>query len=381
MKTEKIIVNSLQEAVEELKRTYGDNAVVLSSRIVKRKRWSLFPFFKTTLLEVTVGIPDSEGGEFQREFEEKIKVYEELEKLKSTLSEVIKTVQTQDEERETSRGNVSEGLSMRAQRVLSRMIYRGVRKDVARRLVEEACGYDIELGKLDFKEDLYPSLMESFKRNIVVEGEKVFQNTPRIMVLIGPTGVGKTTTIAKLSYLFKRAGKRPGVITLDSYRVGAVEQLRAFINIMELPFRVADTPEEFIKALDEMGNRDLILVDTAGRSQHDRLRLNELKLFLESAETQIYLTLSANLSELVMYEVIMQFGMFPIKGLIFSKLDETSYPGNVINVAYRTKLPILCFTTGQTVPDDIVIANYEYLTKLMLEEKHELESAGNSPEA
>jgi len=355
MKTEKIIVNSLQEAVEELKRTYGDNAVVLSSRIVKKKRWSLFPFFKTTLLEVTVGIPDEEG-EFHKEFEEKIKVYD-------------------------PRGDVSEGLSMRAQRVLSRMIYRGVRKDVARRLVEEACGYDIELGKLDFKEEVYPSLMESFRKNIVIEGENVFRNTPRIMVLIGPTGVGKTTTIAKLSYLFKRVGKRPGVITLDSYRVGAVEQLRAFINIMELPFRVADTPEEFLKSLEEMDNRDLILVDTAGRSQHDRLRLNELKLFLESAETQIYLTLSANLSELVMYEVIMQFGMFPIKGLIFSKLDETSYPGNVINVAYRTKLPILCFTTGQTVPDDIVMADYEYLTKLMLEEKHELESAGNSPEA
>ncbi|EDP76222.1 flagellar biosynthesis protein FlhF [Hydrogenivirga sp. 128-5-R1-1] len=380
MKTEKIIVNSLQEAVEELKRTYGDNAVVLSSRIVKRKRWSLLPFFKTTLLEVTVGIPDEEG-EFQKEFEEKIKVYEELERLKSTLSEVMKNVRSQDEEKETSRRDVGEGLSMRAQRVLSRMVYRGVRKDVARRLVEEACGYDIELGKLDFKEEIYPSLMESFRKNIVIEGERVFRNTPRIMVLIGPTGVGKTTTIAKLSYLFKRAGKRPGVITLDSYRVGAVEQLRAFINIMELPFRVADTPEEFLKSLEEMDNRDLILVDTAGRSQHDRLRLNELKLFLESAETQIYLTLSANLSELVMYEVIMQFGMFPIKGLIFSKLDETSYPGNVINVAYRTKLPILCFTTGQTVPDDIVMADYEYLTKLMLEEKHELESAGNSPEA
>ncbi|WP_457600775.1 AAA family ATPase, partial [Hydrogenivirga sp.] len=281
----------------------------------------------------------------------------------------------------SSRGDVGEGLSMRAQRVLSRMVYRGVRKDVARRLVEEACGYDIELGKLDFKEDVYPSLMESFRRNIVIEGRNIFKNNPRIMVLIGPTGVGKTTTIAKLSYLFKRSGKRPGVITLDSYRVGAVEQLRAFINIMELPFRVADTPEEFLKALEDMENRDIILVDTAGRSQHDKLRLNELKLFLESAETQIYLTLSANLSELVMYEVIMQFGMFPIKGLIFSKLDETSYPGNVINVAYRTKLPVLCFTTGQTVPDDIVMADYEYLTKLMLEERHELESAGNSPEA
>ena len=378
MRTEKIIVSSLQEAVEELKRTYGDNAVVLSSRIVKRRRWSFIPFFKSTLLEVTVGIP-SEEGEFQKEFEEKVKVYEELERLKTTLNEVIKSVRTQDE-REVQ-DEKEEGFSLRAQRVLSRMTYKGVRKEIAKKLVEEACGYDIELGKLDFKDEVHDSLIESLKRNIVVEGEKIFEDTPRIMVLIGPTGVGKTTTIAKLSYLFKRAGKRPGVITLDSYRVGAVEQLRAFINIMELPFRVADTPEEFLKAIDEMEGRDIVLVDTAGRSQHDRLRLNELRLFLENADTHIYLTLSANLSELVMYEVIMQFGMFPIKGLIFSKLDETSYPGNVINVAYRTKLPVLCFTTGQTVPDDIVMADYEYLAKLILEERHELESAGNSPEA
>ncbi len=379
MKTEKIVVNSLQEAVEALKRTYGENAVIVSSRIVKRKRWGFLPFFKSTLLEVTVGIPE-ENGEFQKEFEEKIKVYEELEKLKSTLSEVMKNVRAQEvEEPQSQKEERGDEFSMRAQRVLSRLIYRGVRKDIARKIVEGACGYDIELGKLDFKEDVEESLLESLKNNIVIEGEEIFTNTPRLIVLVGPTGVGKTTTIAKLSYLFKRSGKRPGVITLDSYRVGAVEQLRAFINIMELPFRVADTPEEFLKSIEEMENRDLILIDTAGRSQHDKLRLNELKLFIDSLETNVYLTLSANLSELVMYEVIMQFGMFPIKGLIFSKLDETSYPGNIVNVAYRTKLPILCFTTGQTVPDDIVIADYGYLAKLILEEKHELESAGDSP--
>lgn len=378
MRTEKIIVSSLQEAVEELKRTYGDNAVVLSSRIVKRKRWSFLPFFKTTLLEVTVGIPEDEG-EFQKEFEERIKVYEELERLKSTLNEVMRSVKTHEEDRERAEGE--EGFSLRAQRIISRMVYRGVRKEIAKKLVEEACGYDIELGKLDFKEEIYPSLKESFERNIAIEGERIFEETPKVMVLIGPTGVGKTTTIAKLSYLFKRQGKSPGVITLDSYRVGAVEQLKAFINIMEIPFKVADTPQEFVKSLGELDSRDVILVDTAGRSQHDKLRLNELRLFLESFDTNIYLTLSANLSEFVMYEVIMQFSIFPIKGLIFSKLDETSYPGNVINVAYRTKLPILCFTTGQTVPDDIVMANYEYLTKLILEERHELESAGNPPEA
>ncbi|HHJ64934.1 MAG TPA: flagellar biosynthesis protein FlhF, partial [Aquifex aeolicus] len=370
---------SLQEAVEELKRTYGDNAIVLSSRVVRRRRWRFLPFFKTTLLEVTVGIPENES-DFQREFEEKLKVYEELERLRSTLSEVMKNVKVQ-EERDQPRQEEEEGFSLRAQRIISRMVYRGVRKDIARKLVEEACGYDIELGKLDFKEDVQESLMDSFEKNIVIEGDRILEETPKVLVLVGPTGVGKTTTIAKLSYLFKRAGKRPGVITLDSYRVGAVEQLRAFINIMELPFRVADSPEEFLRGLEEMESRDVILVDTAGRSHHDKLRLNELKLFLESFDASIYLTLSANLSELVMYEVIMQFGIFPIKGLVFSKLDETTYPGNVINVAYRTKLPILCFTTGQTVPDDIVMANYTYITKLMLEEKHELESAGNSPEA
>ncbi len=380
MRTEKIVVNSLQEAVEELKRTYGENAIVLSSRIVKKKRWRFLPFLRTTLLEVTVGIPDEEG-EFQKEFEDKLKVYEEIERLKNTLSEVMKSVRIQEEEREVSKPDNEDSFSLRAQRVLSRMVYRGVRKDIAKKIVEEACGYDIELGKLDFKEEIHESLVESFEKNILIEGERIFEETPKVLVLIGPTGVGKTTTIAKLSYLFKRSGKRPGVITLDSYRVGAVEQLRAFINIMELPFKVADSPNEFLKGLEELSDRDVILVDTAGRSQHDKVRLNELRLFLESLETGVYLTLSANLSEFVMYEVIMQFGIFPIRGLIFSKLDETSYPGNVINVAYRTKLPILCFTTGQTVPDDIVMANYDYLTRLILEERRELESAGNPPEA
>ncbi len=379
MRTEKIVVGSLQEAVEELKRSYGENALVLSSRVVRRKRFRFLPFFSTTLLEITVGIPEEEG-EFQREFEERIKVYEELERLKSTINEVVKSVRKQEDREEIS-SEESDQFSLRAQRILERMIYRGVRKDIARKILEDACGYDIELGKLDFKADPEDSLVKSMESNLVVEGEDLLENPPRTIVLVGPTGVGKTTTLAKLCYLLKRFGKSVGVVTLDSFRVGAVEQLRSFVGVMEIPFRVADTPDRFVESMKEMERRDVVLVDTAGRSQHDRLRLNELKLFLESLDTNIYLTIGANLSELVMYEVIMQFGMFPIKGLIFSKLDETSYPGNVINVAYRTKLPILCFTTGQTVPDDIVMANHQYITRLIVEERHELRSASGAPEA
>ncbi len=376
MRTEKIIAGSLQEAVEELKKTYGENAVVLSSRIIKKHRWGFLPFFKTTLLEITVGIP--EEGDFKDMVEKEVKDLERDEKIRRSINEVAKTVRELKTEDVSDYG---EGFSLRAKRVLSRMVYKGVRKEIAKRIIEEACGYDIELGMLDFKEEVRESLRNSLQKSIVLEGNSALGSSSRILVLIGPTGVGKTTTIAKLSYIFKKAGKRVGVVTLDSYRVGAVEQLRSFVNVMELPFKIAETPKDLMKSVDELSDRDLILVDTAGRSQHDRFRLNELKVFLENIKADIYLTLSANLSELVMYEAIMQFGMFPVRGLIFSKMDETSYPGNVINVAYRTKLPVLCFTTGQTVPDDIVMANYDYLTDLILEESHEFRSAGGTPQA
>lgn len=371
MRTEKIIAGSLQEAVEELKKTYGDNAVVLSSRIIKRQRWSFIPFFKTTMLEITVGIPEEE--DFKKEVEKKVEELDRVERVRRSAEEAFKSV-GEITEREIS--DAGEGLSLRARRVLSRMVYKGVRKDIARRILEDACGYDIELGMLDFKDDVKEALKDSLRKSIVLEENGVQGNDQKVMVLVGPTGVGKTTTIAKLSYIFKKAGKRVGVITLDSYRVGAVEQLRSFVSVMELPFKIAETPKDLMKSVDELGDRDLILIDTAGRSQHDRFRLNELKVFLENLKADIYLTLSANLSEMVMYEAIMQFGIFPVKGLIFSKMDETSYPGSVINVAYRTKLPILCFTTGQTVPDDIVMADYDYLASLILEEDHELRSAG-----
>lgn len=375
MKTEKIIVSSLQEAVEELRKTYGDKAVVLSSRVIKRKKWWFLPFINTTLLEVTVGIPEDEEEKesFKEELEEKEKLYREIENLKRQLQEVLKDPKAQNQpvKEEEILSELEDAFSLRAQKVISRMIHKGVRKEIARKIVEDACGYDIELRKLDFKEDAFESLVESLKRHTKVEGEAIFDNPPDVMVLVGPTGVGKTTTIAKLAYLFKRKGKRVGVITLDSYRVGAVEQLKAFVKIMELPFKVADSSQELQESIRDLQDRDVILVDTAGRSQHDKIRLNELRAILEGVDPKVYLTLSANMAEFVMYESVVQFGMFPIKGLIFSKLDETSYPGNVINVAYRTKLPILCFTTGQTVPDDIVMASYEFLAKLILEEGHE----------
>jgi flagellar biosynthesis protein FlhF len=343
--------------------------------VVKIPRWSFLPFFKKTQLEVTIGIPEPE--DFKKEVDKNSILYEEIERLKRTLKEVMEAVRLEDVEGVKKEPEFSEDVSNRVMEVYRRLTYRGVRKEIAKKFVEDACGYDMELRKLDFKEGVFESLKESIEKNIRIE-EDILTTLPKVIALVGPTGVSKTTTIAKLAYLFKRKSKSIGVITLDSYRVGAVEQLRSFVKVLELPLRIAESPTEFGEALREMSSRDIILVDTAGRSQHDKLRLNELKLFFDRLDASIYLTLSTNLSELVMYETILQYGVLPIRGLIFSKLDETSYPGSFLNVAYRTQMPILCFTTGQTVPDDIVIANYEFITKLLLEERHEFRPAGGS---
>lgn len=188
-----------------------------------------------------------------------------------------------------------------------------------------------------------------------------------VITLLGPTGVGKTTTIAKLAYMLKNKGKRVGLITIDSYRVGAVEQLRTYANIMELPFRIADTPYRLRECIGELSSLDLVLVDTGSRSQYDEIRIRELSpFFAKLPALKAYITLGANAEERVQYEVIESFSFVEPAGLIFTKLDETNYFGTTINVAYRTQLPVLCFTTGQRVPEDLIMASYEYLAKIFL---------------
>ncbi|MCS7277362.1 MAG: flagellar biosynthesis protein FlhF [Aquificaceae bacterium] len=366
MKIKKLVVDSLQEAVEEVRALYGSDAVILSTRMVKQRVIPFFPFPKRSKLEITVGIPDKE--DFATELKKEESLYQEINRLKENLKEVMELVKKQKVERgDVIRDNLEGEYSIRALHLMNKLINRGVSKDVAQRVVESACGYDFELKRLDLKGENLESLMEGFSKSL-----RLVENFPEegfsIVALLGPTGVGKTTTIAKLSYMLKAMGKRVGLITIDSYRVGAVEQLRTYANIMELPFRVADTPYRLSECIDELSSLDVVMVDTGGRSQYNEVRMKELiPFFAKLPSLKAYITLGANTEERVQYEVIEGFSVVEPSGLIFTKLDETGYFGTMVNVAYRTQLPILCFTTGQRVPEDLVMASYEYLAKIFLE--------------
>jgi len=366
MKIKKLVVDSLQEAVEEVRNLYGPDAIILSTRIIRKRLIPFLPFISRSQLEVTIGIPDTE--DFSNHLKSQESVYEEIKKLKESLREVVELVKKQKVEPPEETKPIESEYSLRALNLMNKLINRGVARDVAKAIIDAGCGYDYELKRLDLKGETHESLKIGLEStlNLVSDFESYLQDF-KIIALVGPTGVGKTTTVAKLAYYIKELGKKVGVITIDSYRVGAVQQLKTFISIMELPFRTADTPQRLRECIGELSSMDVVLVDTGGRSHYDDVKVKELVPFFNQLPTlEIYFTVSANMDERVMTEALERFSVLPIKGLIFTKMDETLYHGYVLNLAYRTKLPILCWTTGQRVPKDLVMANYEYLTKLFL---------------
>jgi flagellar biosynthesis protein FlhF len=185
----------------------------------------------------------------------------------------------------------------------------------------------------------------------------------QIVALIGPTGVGKTTTIAKLAANFNLfEGKKVGLITIDTYRIAAVEHLKTYGDIINLPVEVVYTPSDLSQSFQNLRDCDLILIDTAGRSPQNQVMMEELKKFLANDKIGIILlVVSATTKYQDMVVIAENFSRISFTHLVFTKLDETSCLGPIVSLAWKNKRPISYLTTGQNVPDDIEIARPEKL--------------------
>ena len=191
----------------------------------------------------------------------------------------------------------------------------------------------------------------------------------RLAALVGPTGVGKTTTIAKLAANFRlKEKRRVGLITVDTYRIAAVEQLRTYADIIDLPMHVVSTPREMRETVAEMSHLDLILLDTAGRSPKDEVRIQELKMFLAEANAdEVHLVLSSVAAARTLEQTAERFAAVGTTALILTKLDEASGLGNVLPVLRTSGLPLSYLTNGQSVPDDIETADARRLARMILQ--------------
>ncbi|MEM6314790.1 MAG: hypothetical protein AAF743_11920, partial [Planctomycetota bacterium] len=196
------------------------------------------------------------------------------------------------------------------------------------------------------------------------------QGAPTVIALVGPTGVGKTTTVAKLAAnLQLMQHMRVGLLTVDTYRIAAVDQLRKFSEIIEARLAVAHTAEEIPAALAKLGDCDFILLDTAGRSPKDEMHLRELETCLRIAKPdEVHLVMSANQGRASAEMVAEKFGRMRPDSVIFTKLDEAAQLGVVLTVAQKLGKALSYVTFGQNVPNDIEVGCARRLARAILGE-------------
>jgi len=199
----------------------------------------------------------------------------------------------------------------------------------------------------------------------IPKGEK------KIMMFVGPTGVGKTTTLAKLAakYSFLEYKNRVGIITLDTYRIGALEQLFQYAKMLKLPIEDVTDSIDFQKALDALRHCELILIDTAGSSPHDREKILKIAEFIKQTDHHIdvNLVLSASSKLEDLQDIYKNFSFLSIDTLIVTKLDETRSFGNIFSLIVDSKKPASYFSIGQEVPDDIEVASGDFLVNCLFE--------------
>lgn len=287
----------------------------------------------------------------------------DVDKIQKTLALVLERLDKAEDGPAASRENVTqktgtfESLSSFRLDLKSRLVDAEVTPSFAESLVGEYSG--------PVDEDAFCSWLSSrinspYKDNLEAIGG------PKAM-FIGPTGVGKTTTIAKLAAISSLWEDRQVLLaTSDTYRIAAVEQLRTYAKILGVPVEVVFEPQDLEKICSKTGHK-LVLLDTAGRSQRDRRRLDEtVELYQVFRPDSVHLVISASSKYRDMLDVIDRMGVIPISSLIFTKLDETLSLGPVLEVVTNFDIPVSFFTVGQNVPNDIEVASAERLVRMVM---------------
>jgi len=389
--------SSIEAAMERIRRDLGEEAVVLQSREVSTKR--LLPWSKPKIeVEVTVGVGarwervavdfDSQAGLdlemldpelFDTSSEGPEEPGPEPTRLDnvpppaptqfSALDERLNSIQSMLEQigHKQILGSTAdvpvEFFDLYAE-LINVELEEGLARDLVYRLRQTA-GSEVA-GNPERSRQMLTGMVE---RDLHCSGPiQVLPQKQKVVALVGPTGVGKTTTIAKLAANFRlRDGIKMGLVTVDTYRIAAVEQLRTYAEIIDLPMRIVTSPPEMQRAIESFAGMDLVLIDTAGRSPRDELKIQELKQLLEAARVdEVHLVLSLTSSLKSLQSTVRNFSAADISSLILTKLDEADSLGSILALNREVSLPVSYLTTGQNVPDDIEPAAHDRLARLIL---------------
>ena len=374
-----------QEAVLMAKEEMGSNAVVLNIKSTKQR--GLKKLFKKDVVEITAALEEKQttssipssrinvavAEDTPEEEKQPTAIEEKLDNLQSMLESRMKEMDAENRDKPELKDKKEEknvNFSF-LQLVYNQMLENEVDEKYANQIIGEI---ESSIKKESNLDSILSGIYQKIVLKLGIPHEiSLKEGEPALVFFVGPTGVRKTTTIAKIASDFKLEKKaKVAMITSDTYRIAAVEQLRTYANILDIPLQVVYTIEELNHAIELFKDYDLILVDTAGRSHKNKEQCREIQhlvndcTLLQGMRREIFLVLSAATKYKDLLNIVDVYSQMGKYSIIFTKLDETSALGNILNIRLNTSADISYVTSGQTVPDDISILDAQKLAKHLL---------------
>jgi flagellar biosynthesis protein FlhF len=386
----------MNEAVTRIRYELGKDAIIVSQRKIRKN--GFLGFFSKKILEVTAAV-DREKNDTPSDMQEGIEAIKKImnnsvKEDKSKSSNVtVKKPEVLSEAMDTENSKVSKSLyntallnknneelikevqemrnmlsdmmdiSISGTSVKSKIQLRLENSDLDKKVIETITNKMKNMEENENEEEKLKAVLG----DMIKVSEVLLEN---VVVFVGPTGVGKTTTIAKLAgRLALIEKKKVGLITIDTYRIGAVEQLKTYADIMNIPFKVVLTIKDMQQVIESMKDCDVILIDTTGRSSKNTMQISELRAFIEKIGTSnINLVMSCTTKNKDIDVIVNGYKLLNYNNIIITKLDETSTYGSIVNILYNAQKPVSFVTTGQNVPDDIKVLSSRELINLVLGE-------------
>lgn len=360
------LVKNMNEAMTRIRYELGKDAIIVSQRKVKQS--GIKGLFSPKLIEVTAAL---ENGKTKRE--EKIvegeTFKESVDNIRSIFKEPVKEVTLDVKENSLLDDEVKE-----MKGILGEILKNTRPKEEIDTFMKKVTELDINVSYAEELREIWDSsenpedaLKETIENDINIFNGDIDGR----VVLVGPTGVGKTTTIAKLAgRLALIHNKKVGLITIDTYRIGAVEQLKTYAEIMNIPFKVVITIKEMEEAVKEMDDLDVVLIDTTGRSSKNSMQISELRAFVQKAEpNHTLMVVSSTTKNADITTILNGYKKLYYDKVVITKLDETTTYGAIYTILRESKKPLAYITTGQNVPDDIKVPSKKNIINLIFGEE------------
>ncbi|KGR73910.1 flagellar biosynthesis protein FlhF [Ureibacillus sinduriensis] len=383
MKMKKYTAPSISEAMKLVRAELGEDAVIINSKVIVTKK--LFGLIKQKNFEVLAGVDQVETKTMSPQLPD--------------LQSNTKTIQYKEPE-EQPKLHIDDTLSKELKSEIAdlKLMMKSMQKHtIQSELPENFLPYIDFLKRQELSEELITAISDELfvhqkQKNAPlteVEMKEITKEVLRELLkelpmgglsyqkkyinVFGPTGVGKTTTIAKMaarSVLEKK--KKIGFITTDTYRIAAIEQLKTYANLLQAPVEIVYNANDYKKAIENFAHLDLVFIDTAGRNYKEAKYVDDLKKMINfDEEVESYLVLALTAKEQDMESIIQQFGEIPIGKYIFTKIDETNSIGTMYNLMIKYNKGLAYYTNGQEVPEDIEVADLDAVLELFFQGEYE----------